>query len=58
MAKQVAEVVEMLKVLVTKGTGTSRNFGCGKYHFLLKKMTSCQADTYHTYIWLMDGEGA
>ena len=55
MAKQVAEVVETLKVTATKGTdskvspGTISKSGGGKYHFLLKGITSCYVDTNHTY---------
>lgn len=44
MQKQVSEVVEMLKVGVTKGTdsgvsnGATSKYGGGKYHFLPKGM--------------------
>lgn len=53
--KRVAEVVETLKVAVTKGTdsgvshGTTSKSGVGKYHFLLKGMASCHVDTHHAY---------
>ena len=53
--KRVAEVVEMLKVAVTKGTdsgvshGTTSKSGVGKYHFLPKGMASCHVDTHHAY---------
>lgn len=55
MVKQVAEVVEMLKVTATKGMdskvspGTISKSGGDKYHFLPKGMTSCCVDTHHTY---------
>ena len=55
MVKQVAVVVETLKVTATKrmeskvSPGTISKSGGGKYHFLPKGMMSCCADTHHTY---------